>query len=395
MRARPALNPPSFRLVSLIALAGAIVMSAGLAACSKQEAAPEPLRAVRTMVVGRDAAGGEAVYAAEIRARTESRLGFRVAGKLMSRPVELGQAVRKGQLLAELDVADLGLGAEAAQAAVRAAQVNAEQAASDFKRFEDLHAQGYISAADLERRQNTVRTAQATLEQARAQAAVQGNQARYSKLLADVSGVVTAVEAEPGAVLGAGTPVVRLAQDGPRDVVFQVPEDQVGALRVLLGKAGALRVTLWGADGKPLAATLREVAAAADPVGRTFLAKASLGKDAGEVRLGQTATVSLNRPVREDVRRLPLSAVAESGGRSVVWVLDAAAMSVQPVPVVTGTPDGNQVVVTEGLQPGQEIVTAGLHVLTPGQKVVRYVDPKRPGAAAVALPVSATASAAR
>lgn len=368
-----------------------------LAACSKPEAAPEPLRAVRTMVVGRDAVAGESLYAGEIRARTESRLGFRVGGKLVSRPVELGQAVRKGQLLAELDVADLGLGAEAAQAAVRAAQVQAEQAAADFRRFEDLHAQGFISAADLERRQTAVRAAQATLEQARAQAAVQGNQARYSKLLADVSGVVTAIEAEPGAVLGAGTPVVRLAQDGPRDVVFQVPEDQVGALRSLQGKAGALRVTLWGAEDAPIAAKLREVAAAADPVGRTFLAKASLGKDAGEVRLGRTATVGLARPVREDVRRLPLSAVAESGGRSVVWVLDAAAMAVQPVPVKTGTPDGNHVVVTEGLQAGQEIVTAGLHVLTPGQKVVRYVDPKRPGAPAaapVAAPAAVAASAA-
>ncbi|MDP4299245.1 efflux RND transporter periplasmic adaptor subunit [Leptothrix discophora] len=392
MRARPVQSSPRF-LPLLAALGGAL----WLAACSKPEPAPEPLRAVRTMVVGRDAAAGEALYAAEVRARTESRLGFRVAGKLTSRPVELGQAVRKGQLLAELDVADLGLGAEAAQAALRAAQVNAEQAASDFKRFEDLHAQGFISAADLERRQNAQRAAQATLEQARAQASVQGNQARYSKLLADVSGVVTAVEAEPGAVLGAGTPVVRVAQDGPRDIVFQVPEDQVGGLRSLLGKASALRVTLWGAQGQPLAATLREVAAAADPVGRTFLVKASLGLDAGEVRLGQTATVSLARPVRQDVRRLPLSAVAESGGRSVVWVLDAAAMSVQPVPVVTGAPDGNQVVVTEGLQPGQEIVTAGLHVLTPGQKVVRYVDPKRPGAptAGGVMPVSQASSAAR
>ncbi|MGY0195357.1 efflux RND transporter periplasmic adaptor subunit [Leptothrix sp. BB-4] len=392
MRVRPfpaSAHDLARHLPTLVALCGVLL----LAACSKPEPAAEPLRAVRTMVVGRDAAAGEALYAAEVRARTESRLGFRVAGKLTSRPVELGQTVRKGQLLAELDVADLGLGAEAAQAAVRAAQVNAEQAASDFKRFEDLHAQGFISAADLERRQNALRAAQATLEQARAQAAVQGNQARYSKLVADVAGVVTAVEAEPGAVLGAGTPVVRLAQDGPRDIAFQVPEDQVGGLRSLLGKAGALRVTLWGAEGTPLAATLREVAAAADPVGRTFLAKASLGKDAGEVRLGQTATVSLARPTREDVRRLPLSAVAEAGGRSVVWVLDGASMAVQPVPVTTGTPDGNQVVVTGGLQPGQEIVTAGLHVLTPGQKVVRYVDPKRPGTPAAA-PVAAAASAA-
>lgn len=378
----------------------------GLLGCSKPEPAPEPVRAVRTQVVGAAAGQGTLEFAAEVKARTESRLGFRVGGKLLVRPVELGQSVRAGQLLGQLDVTDLGLGAEAAQAALRAAQVNLDQAQADLKRNEELHAQGFISAAELERRASARNAAQATFEQARAQAGVQGNQAQYSRLLADVAGVVTAVEAEPGAVLAAGTPVLRIAHDGPRDVVFQVPEDRIAGVRALQGKAGALSVELWGASGAPLPATVREVSAAADPVGRTFQVKADVGRGA-DVRLGQTATVRLPsaRPGagataadgRSAVLRLPLPALAEVGGRSVVWLLDAAAMTVTPQPVQVAGAEGNQVLIVQGAQgvaPGQEVVVAGVHVLTPGQKVTRYVEPQRGKAAAlpVSVPVATAAS---
>ena len=370
-----------------------------LAACSKPEPAPEPVRAVRTRVVDGQTAASTLEYAAEVKARTESRLSFRVGGKLVARPVELGQAVRRGQLLGQLDVTDLGLGAEAAQAALRAAQVNLDQATADLKRFEELKAQGFISAADLERRMSTQKAAQATFEQARAQAGVQGNQAQYSRLVADVAGVITAVEAEPGAVLSSGTPVLKLAHDGPRDVVFQVPEDRIAVVRALLGKAGALQVVLWGssAGGTPLAATVREVSAAADPVGRTFQVKADLGR--AEVRLGQTATVHLRGAPRQDVQRLPLAAVSEAGGRSVVWLLDAATMTVRQQPIEVAGAEGTQVLVAQGLAPGQEVVVAGVHVLTPGQKVTRYVEPVRgnppavaPAASPAVLPVASAAS---
>jgi membrane fusion protein, multidrug efflux system len=364
----------------------AVVM---LAACSKPEPAPEPVRAVRTRVVDGQTAVSTLEYAAEVKARTESRLSFRVGGKLLARPVELGQSVRRGQLLGQLDVTDLGLGAEAAQAALRAAQVNLDQATADFKRFEGLQAQGFISAADLERRASTQKAAQATFEQARAQAGVQGNQAQYSRLVADVAGVVTAVEAEPGAVLTSGAPVLKLAHDGPRDVVFQVPEDRIAAVRALLGRAGALQVVLWGNAGEPLAATVREVSAAADPVGRTFQVKADLGR--AEVRLGQTATVQLSGAPRPDVPRLPLAAVSEAGGRSVVWLLDAATMTVRQQPIEVAGAEGTQVLVSQGLKPGQEVVMAGVHVLTPGQKVTRYVEPTR-GSPAAVLPVVSAAS---
>lgn len=366
-RTRPARNSrvtgatPSL-LITIIALS--------LAACSKPVVAPEPVRAVRTLTVSAGQAGGSVDYAGEVRARVESRLGFRVGGKMISRTVELGDSVKAGQLLASLDPQDLRLGQEAARSSVNAARANHEQAAADFKRFNELRDQGFISAAELERRETTLKAAQAQLEQAQAQAGVQTNQARYSALTADVSGVVTAVEAEPGAVLAAGAPVLRVAHDGPRDVVFSVPEDQLGAIRSLQGRNGAIQVRLWSANAAPIAATVREVAAAADPVTRTFIVKADLGQAA--VRLGQTATASVALPVIAGVIKLPLAAVFEQRGQSSVWLLDKATMTVRAQAVRVAGAEGNQVLIASGLEPGQQVVSAGVHVLTPGQKVSLY-----------------------
>jgi RND family efflux transporter MFP subunit len=349
-----------------------IVASAGwLGACSRPAPAPEPVRAVRTMVVAPASVGGMQEYAAEVRARTESRLAFQVPGRLLRRQAEIGAAVHAGDVLAEIDPQDLRLAQSAAQAAVAAAEVNAVQATADLKRFRDLQAQGFISAADLQRRETSARAADAQLAQARAQAAVQGNQAGYSRLLAPVAGVVTAIEAEPGAVLAAGQAVLRLAHAGTRDAVFAVPEDAVDALRALRGREGALQVQPWS-EAARWPATVREVAAAADPATRTFLVKADLGRAAAD--LGQTVTVRLPLPPRDGLIRLPLSAVREIGGKTVVWQLDPGAMTVQARPIQVAGADGNQALVSGGLAAGAEVVTAGVHVLTEGQKVTRYVE---------------------
>lgn len=343
-----------------------------LAACSRQAPAPEPVRAVRTLTVEAGTAGGVHEYAAEIRARTETRLGFRVGGKLLAREAEPGQRVKAGQRLAQLDPADLRLAQSAARAATEAAQVGADLAAADLKRAKDLFAQGFVSGAEIDRRETQLKAALAQLEQARAQGAVQGNQATYSVLAATGAGVVTAVEAEPGAVLAAGTPVVRLALDGPRDAVFAVPEDAVAGVRALQGRAGALKVRLWGAPAT-IPATVREVAAAADPATRTFLVKADVGR--ADVQLGQTAAVLLELPRQDGVIRLPLAAVAKIEGQTAVWLVDKASMSVKLQPVAVAGADGNTVVVSGGLAPGAVVVTAGVHTLSAGQKVKFYVAP--------------------
>ena len=312
----------------------------------------------------------EREFAAEIRARTESRLGFRVGGKVHRRLVELGQSVTRGQVLAQLDAQDLQLGQEAARAGLAAAEAQAEQAQASYKRFLELKAQGFISAAELERHDAMNKAAQASLRQARAQAGVQGNQTTYATLVADAPGVITGIDLEPGMVVAPGMPVMVLAHDGPRDVVFAVPEDIGQAVRSMMGKPGALKVRRWGTqDWVPV--TVREVAAATDPLTRTYQVRADVGRAGFE--LGQTATVMMNAPVRVTAGvRVPLNALAERGGKSVLWVLDGKSMVVNPVPVVTGDITGNLILVARGIQPGQEIVTAGVHVLNPGQKVRRY-----------------------
>jgi membrane fusion protein, multidrug efflux system len=345
----------------------AMALATTIAGCSRQEPAPEPIRAVRSTVIGSSEARNASDYAADVRARTESRLGFRVGGKLVTRPADLGDTVKAGQVLATLDAQVLRLGEASAQAALAGAQSGYKVAEADFKRFQELRRQGFISEAELQRHQAELDAARSSYQQARAQSQVQGNQAAYAKLTATAAGVITAVEAEPGAVVAAGTPIVRLAHDGPRDVVFNVPEDRLPQIRALAGKAGALKVELWGATGAPLPATVREVAAAADPTTRTFLVKADIGK--ADARLGQTATVTIENAAVSGVVKLPLSAVMGKGGQSSVWLVDAGTMTVKQQPVQVAGAQGNEVVIAAGLSPGQRVVTAGAHVLTPGQKV--------------------------
>lgn len=368
-------------LVLLSTVASAVL----LAACAKTEPAPDPIRSVRTVTVSTDAAGGTYEYAAEVRARTESRLGFRVGGKLIRRDVDAGATVKAGQVLAQLDPQDLRLGQDAARAALVAAQANYDQTAADFKRYKDLRDQGFISSADLERRETALKAAKAQLDQAKAQSSVQGNQAAYAALVADASGVITGVDAEPGTVVNAGTPVLRLAHDGPRDIVFSVPEDKVGLIKAMASQPGRFKVRLWGTNAEATSATIREIGAAADPVTRTFTVKADLGAEASKnVRLGQTATMLVEMPKTVGINKLPLSALKEEQGHSIVWVVDKASMTVKPQPVQVAGADGNDAVVTGGLTAGQIVVTAGVHVLNPGQKVKFYVDPNVAAAQATA-----------
>jgi membrane fusion protein, multidrug efflux system len=355
-----------------------VLVLVALVACSRAPSAPEPVRAVRTMTIDAASVGGAQEFAAEIRARTESRLSFRVGGKVTSRAADVGLRVRAGQVLAQLDPTDLKLGQDAAQAALRGAQSSFEFAQAEFKRYKDLRDQGFISALELERRETTLQAQRAQFEQARAQASSQGNLASYAALTATAAGVVTGVEVEPGAVVSAGTPVLRLAHDGPRDAVFSVPEDGVAGLRALQGQVGALRIRPWGASTL-LPATVREVAAAADPTTRTFLVKADVGPAA--LQLGQTVTALVALPRRDAAARLPLSAVMQQQGQPAVWLLDRNTMTVKIQPVVVAGADGNAVLVASGLSAGQTVVTAGVHTLTAGQKV-KLVDAAPPAATA-------------
>jgi RND family efflux transporter MFP subunit len=343
------------------------LLCVALAGCSKQAAPEEPVRAVKLVTVAVSSEGSDQVFAGEVRARIESQLGFRVGGKILKRQAEVGQRVQAGQLLAQLDPQDLRLAADAARAQVAAARTNYELAAADFKRYAALKEQNFISSAELERRDATLRSAKASLDQTQAQLSAQGNQADYANLLADAAGVITSIDAEPGQVVSAGTPVVRLAQDGVRDAVFAVPEDQVAGFTT----GQPVQVRTW-AGSALLAGRVREVGASADRATRTFTVKVAL--EGAAPPLGTTVSV-LPQPgpnATPAVLKLPTSALRQDAGATAVWVLDEKSMTVRSKPIAIGGVDGSDVVITQGLSPGMRVVAAGVHVLAEGQKVSVY-----------------------
>ena len=301
-------------------------------------------------------------------------MGFRVGGKIIRRQAELGQRVQAGQVLAQLDPQDYRLSADAARAQLQAAATNRDLAAADFKRYRELREQNFISSAELERRESTLKASQAQFDQAQSQLAVQGNQASYASLIADTAGVITAVEAEPGQVVSAGTPVVRIAADGLRDVVFSIPEDKLAMVRPGL----PVQLRQWAQEGL-LNGKVREVAASADPVTRTYQVKVAL--DAGQTALPLGATVYVlpkglggGGAQGMQVIKLPTTALRQEGAATAVWVLDKNTMTLRSQQVQVATADGNDAVIAAGLQPGMVVVSAGVHVLSPGQKVTIYPE---------------------
>lgn len=349
----------------------ATFLAAALLGCSAPPPPQAPVRAVKLMTVGVDTLQGGERYAAEVRARVETPLAFRVAGRLTRRAVDAGQRVRAGQVLAELDPQDLQLAAQAADAQVRAARTQRDLVAADLERFRSLREQGFISGAELDRRRTALQAAEAALAQAEAGAAVQRNQAGYTQLLADADGVVLSVAAEPGQVLSAGTVVLTLARDGTREAAFAVPETRVAGVRPGM----AVQVQLWQ-QAQAWPGKVREVAAGADPATRTYRVRATFDAEAAQAPLGATATVSLARAVDGlPAIKLPTTALWRQGAGqdSAVWVFDAASGSVQARSVQVAGLDGNQAVLSAGVQPGERVVLAGVHVLTEGEKVVPFV----------------------
>ncbi len=347
------------------------VLATLLAACgSKTETAPvEVIRPVVTFTVGgttTNVAG--ASFAAEIKPRVEARMAFRVGGKIAERMVDIGTPVKAGQALMRLDVSDLQLAASASAAQVAAAKANDDLAQAELKRTQALSEQGFVSAGRLEQAQGQAKASRANLEALQASANVQTNATQYAVLRADAAGIVTAVDGEIGQVVAAGTPMLRIAQGAEKDVLFSVPESFAQAARTLRGKT--ITVQLWSQAGVQLNASVREVAAIADPATRSFAIKASLIDPNNTAALGATATALL--PIKAATSSpttlvIPMSAVVESQGKAAVWVLEGGVVKKRTI-TLTAAP-GDNVAVTQGLSAGSVIVTAGVHTLTEGQKV--------------------------
>jgi RND family efflux transporter MFP subunit len=328
-----------------------------LAACSEAPPPPAAPKLVRTLKVGAGETatdGAQRSYSGEVRARIETTLGFRIAGKIVERRVDAGAAVKAGQVLARLDPADAGLQSTQAEA-------QRALAAADVARYRDLKAKNYISASALDARETAFKAAEA-------QAALARNQAAYTTLVADRAGVIGQVLAEPGQVVSAGQAVFRLAPDGEREIAIALPEGEVSAFK--LGQAA--EVSFWATQGaaeKPLVGRLREISPVADPVTRTYAARVSL-KDADPLLpLGMSATVRFPTGVPGATKLMvPLTAIFQKGNQPAVWKVGADnTVSLQAISVAAFT-DGGAVVVG-GLAGGEQIVAAGVNLLSAGEKV--------------------------
>jgi RND family efflux transporter MFP subunit len=345
-------------------LALLIFVCAGLAACSPAAPTGEDVRPVRAVTVSPLLASAAAELAGEVRPRIETRVGFQVAGRIARRLVEVGQTVKVGQTLATLDPADYQLGLAAARAQVSAAQVDRDQQRADYKRFEELFRQGFISGADLERRKASLDAAEARYAQAAAQADVSGNQAGYSTLHAPAAGVVTGLDAEAGQVVSAGQSVVRIARTDEKEVLVAIPEGQLEAVQ----RITEVRVRLWASD-RELHGKVREIAPMADPATRTYAARVTLVDAPSSVALGMSANVTFVAPLAAPVITLPLQSLFKEGDATFVWLLDRRDMTVKRSPITLASVSGNDVVVASGVVSGDTVVTAGVHLLKPGQKV--------------------------
>jgi RND family efflux transporter MFP subunit len=331
---------PTLVLIAAVALT--------LAACGKEEAAPAPIRPVLVQKVGAADAAAAASYIGEIRARHESDLGFRIPGKIVARLVDVGAKVAAGQALARIDPADAELQA-------RQAEANLALADSEAKRYRDLRAKNFVSQAVLDAKETA-------LEAARAQAGLARNQAAYATLTADHAGVVTALLADVGQVVGAGQGVLRVARPDEMEVAVNVPEGQVEALRA----ARSLAVTTWANPDAKFAGRLREIAPAADAATRTYAARVSIAKPDATMQLGMTATLSLPPDSAQGIL-IPAAAVVDDGRGAAVWIVAKDRVERRAVKVRQLREDG--VVIGSGLQPGELIVAAGAHKLAQGQVV--------------------------
>ena len=369
---------------TVLAAAALTISLATLAGCSREAPPPDDVRPVRALTVTAGGARATAEFSGDVRPRYESRLGFRVGGKISARKVDVGASVKRGSLLMQLDPQDLRLGQAQAQANLRTAQTNSDLARAELKRYQDLRGQNFVSQAVLDQKIAAARASQSSVEAAHAQLREQANQTGYANLESDTDGVVTAIDAEVGQVVAPGAPVVRVARTDEKEVVFGVPEDQVDELR----HGGEVRVRLWADPNRSIAGRIREVSPVADPATRTYTVKVSIPAN-DEARLGMTAVVQLVRKGAAGAGaqvRVPLSSLVQNKGASAVWVIENAngAQQVRLQPVQVGGVAGNDVQLSSGVRPGQTVVTAGVNLLKNGQKVkILTADVARRGDAEV------------
>lgn len=341
-------------------------MAAILAGCSSEaKVAPEAVRPVKAVVVGEAARERALSYSGVVRPRIESAIGFRVGGKIVERVVSIGDLVEVGQVIARLDDTDLKLAEGSAKAALAAARTRRDVAIENFARAKVLLPKEFIAKATYDARKNEMDAAVGAYETAEAQLAQAVNAVAYATLRADKAGIVTAVKSEPGQVVNAGTPVIVLAESGETEIAIMVPEQDVARLKV----GQPIDVTLWTGPRISLKGSIREISAQADAESRTYAVRATVHEPPASLRLGMTATVSIQVEDATASVIVPLTAVTEIGGSTVVFVVEPASRVVRQKAVTLAATAPEGVRIASGLEPGAIVVTAGVQFLRDGMKV--------------------------
>jgi multidrug efflux system membrane fusion protein len=333
-------------------------------------------RPVKVFRIEDTATFGVMSFAGEVRARIETPLSFRVAGKLLARKVDVGDPVRKGQLLAILDDNDYRLAVQGLKAQLAAAQADSTFLRDDLVRYRELLAQQVISPPEFERHETAYTAARERTAALAAQLAQALNQLTYAELHADRDGVVTALAVEAGQVLVAGQAVVTLARLDEKEIHFDVPEHRLAEIR----RQQAVNVSLWSEDNRLIKARIREIASAADPASRTYRVKASLLEGLDAAQLGMTATVHIAANNASGIV-VPLSAVytpQNQPDHPLVWLVDEQAATVKSVPVKLGETLAGERIAVDGVAAGQLLVSAGVQRLAEGQTVRLPGQPSLP-----------------
>lgn len=348
-------------LVAAGAVAAFIVLStrpqkASAVGDPRQE--PPIVRLAKAMRVS----GSERGFTGVIGARVQSNLGFRVPGKIVERLVNVGQQVKAGEPLMRIDETDLRLALTAKRNAVAAARAAVVQTDADERRYANLVNNGWASRQRYEQAKAALDTAKAQLAAAEAEARVAENEATYSVLVADADGTVVEALGEPGQVVSAGQTVVRLAQAGPREAVVALPE----TIRPAIGSAA--EASVYGSDGRPHTAHLRQLSDSADALTRTYEARYVLDGEAAAAPLGATVTVRVASQANRPEVQVPLGAVLDDGRKTGVWVVDGPSSTVRFLPVKLTRVSGETATIT-GVNPGDPIVSLGAHLLREGARV--------------------------
>jgi len=365
----------------------AAVVFVMLSACSKPEdshpssvAGEDKARPVRTVVLAQHSPSEQnTVYPAELRARHESRLGFRLAGKLVARQVQAGDRVVAGQILARLDPTETAPQTAAAKAQLLGAETDLKLAQIDLQRLIDLRSKGFVSEAQVDRQRAAYDAAKARLEAAQAQLAQAGNTVEFQVIRADAPGVVVGLDAELGQVIAAGQSVVRVARDGEREALVYLPEAKMPGLA--LGQTWSVWLASESSsDAKRFPAVIREISPLAEPGTRTFAVRLAMTGAVGALPLGislQAQAVGQRSAVPTDDFLTPATALYSRDGKTYVWKVDERSATVKLVAVtVVGFSDqgvrlkaSNPQDALAGLSAGDRVVTAGVHFLREGQKI--------------------------